>query len=259
MPNKMERMDYDEAREEAGKLTDSLKREYPKQGGDFKPEQYIIFDILGDNLDGYKEIEGDNCDISINPSLATDLPAKFITDSIGYLHENGKILKQSDKEGKYPDEEIISFSLPEIEAIAKKIENKKVKVAKQELAISLAAEKAGLEGAKPIGYIKSQNGESGDYLLMKKSDGLPLTRFAEELETRLDRETAAMIKEIINKRIEEIAQSYRRELKIDKTWHIKDFMIDYDWDNNAVKSITPLDWERVKIFDEAKPTEIEKL
>jgi len=259
MPSKMERMNYDEARSEAEQLTGRLKKEYPQQDGGFKPEQYAVFDILSGNLDGYLEVASDTCDITVNPELAGRLPAEFLSDPIGYFNKHGDILKQSRKEGKYPDEEIISLPLADWEAVAKKIEKKKVKVAKQELAILLAAEKAGLKGAKPIGFIKSHDSESGDYLLMEKAKGESLPHFAKEMASHLDSETAAIIKEIINRKIEGIAESYRRELKIDKTWHLKDFMIDFDWKSNAVRSITPLDWERVKIFDEKKPAEIEKM
>ena len=259
MPKNIERLNIYNAAQEAGALTAHLNKEYPEQSGQFTPEQYTIFDLLNGNLDGYAEIDSDNYEILINPQLQTELPPEFIKNPTKYLHENGRTLKQANRDGKYPDEEIIQTKLSEQEIIAKRVETKKVKVAKQELAISLTAQKAGLGGVKSVGFLTAKDRQSGDYLLMEKVQGVSVPQFIKEINAKLGEGEIALFKKIINLKIEEIAENYRQRINIDKTWYLKDFLIDFDWDNKKIINIVPLDWERVRLFNPDKPGEIERL
>ena len=253
------RLDLKEAEQAAETLTSQLNKEYPEQQGRFTPEQYAVFDLMSDELQGATEIAGDKYDITVNADVQTALPPEFVADPVDYIRKNGKILKQSSKE-KYSDEEIIQINLGGQEVIVKRVVgSKKIKVAKTELAIDLAAQSAGLSGARAFGFLTAKDKQQGDYLLMDKVDGVPLIHFMLEARNKLGPTEAEAIRLVVNEHIKNIAAGYREKLGIDKNWQIKDFMIDFDWDKKTVKSITPLDWERVKLYEPDKPREIDQI
>lgn len=251
------RYNHETASNEAAQLTESLKKEYPNQDGNFETEQYAVFDLLGDASAKFDEIVNGDFEILIPKDLTTSLPEEFLRNPKQYLIEHGNILKSSSPEDKYPDEEIISVDLGYKKIIAKKVEGKKARVAKKELAILVAAENKGLPTAKPFGYLNDK--ESGNYLLMETIPGISLNKFLEYLKSsgQYDQTQIGIYFSAINREIENIANDFRTKLNIDKKWYIKDFMIDFDEEKKVIRSITAIDWERAKKFNPEKPLEIE--
>ncbi len=63
-------------------------------------------------------------------------------------------------------------------------------------------------------------------------------------------------------KMNEIAETIRRDTGLDKPWRLKDFMIVFGRDQNdygqlGIERLLPIDFERAKVFDPQNPHSIE--
>lgn len=206
--------------------------------------------------------ESDRHSVRMTRERAGTFPSVFFSHPEVYIREHGELIKGGTEEGTYPDEEIREVLLDHAPSvIAKKIELRKAREAKHEYTILIAAKKKGLPAARPVGFVAGKSREDASYLLMEKVAGISGRHFEKYLR-QLERFSEAEIHTIlstVSAKNEEIAQQYRRELSVDKYWRIKDLMIDFDEGTGEVRGVTPLDWERAKVYDPYDPQEIEKL
>lgn len=205
-------------------------------------------------------VESEKYTIRLLDAYDKAFPKAFLADPENFIETQSTELKSSRGEGPYPEEQVVSFVLDNgTEVIAKRIELRKTKQATKEFMILLAAEKAGLDTAKPIGFVTGKDPTDGSYLLMKKIEGISGRHFEEYLRN-LDSFPAEKIKEIMATVLDQLraqAIRFREKLHIDKHWRIKDTIIRFNESTGTVDAVIPIDWERAKDYNATKPKEID--
>jgi len=198
--------------------------------------------------------------IRIQRDYAEVLPEDFVKDPKKYFKEKGVLLKGGEKEGEYPDEEVLSFKLEDgTEVIAKRIELRKAKEARKEFMILIASKKAGLPTAEPIGFLSGKEEEDGSYLIMEKLEGYSGRKFEKYLkksEKFTEEQISRIMKEVADK-LKDLAEMFRKQLNIDKRWRIKDTIIQFNEETGEIEGVIPIDWERVKTYNPDKPKKID--
>lgn len=205
-------------------------------------------------------IDSEHYTLRVRESYKDVLPKEFLINPQDFLLEQGTFLKGSKGEGDYPDEDIRSFALQNgKEVVAKRIELRKAKEMRKEFSVLIAAQKAGLPTAAPVGFVAAKEKDGHSYLLMEKIAGWS----GRNLEAKL-RKTGNYSEEQIEKIMSQvayknrkIAELFRKELGIDKRWRVKDTIIDFDEKTGEVGDVIPIDWERVQNYDSDNPKEID--
>ena len=198
--------------------------------------------------------------IRVRQEYADILPADFIKNPKQYFEQQGTLLKGSKGEGEYPDEEVLSFKLEDgTEVIAKRVELRKSKEARKEFMILIASKKAGLPTAEPVGFLSGKKEEDGSYLLMEKLEGYSGRKFEKYLQEsdKFTEEQVSGIMKTVAEKLKDLAQMFRDQLNIDKSWRIKDTIIQFNEETGEVEDVIPIDWERVKTYDPNKPQKID--
>jgi len=223
---------------------------------------YWLREKLHHEPSGNVNLDSEHYVIRIRQDYAKLLPQEFLRDPKAFFAAHGELMKGSKGEGEYPDEEVILFRLTNgTEIIAKRIELRKTKEAKKEFAILIAAKKAGLPTAEPVGFLSGKENIDGSYLLMKKLEGRSGRKFEKELREGgkySDEQIKDIMKQVARKN-REIAELFRTTLKIDKHWRIKDTIIEFNEETGEVESVVPIDWERARNFNPATPKEIDEI
>ena len=221
---------------------------------------YWIKEHLHHTPTEHTNLDSEHHTLRIRDTYKDLLPEEFTADPQNFLNEHGTLLKGSEGAGDYPDEEILSFTLKNgKEVIAKRIELRKAKEARKELAILIGAQKAGLPTAAPVGFLAGKEDTDHSYMLMEKIEGTSGRNFEKKL-----RETGKYSEEHIQKIMNQIyyknrkmADLFREKLGIDKRWRIKDTIIDFNKETGEVGEVIPIDWERVEVYDPTNPKEID--
>jgi len=223
---------------------------------------YWLQEKLYHEPSGNVNLDSEHYTIRIRQDYAKLLPQEFLHDPKTFFTEHGELLKGSKGEGEYPDEEVILFKLEDnTEIVAKRIELRKAKEARKEFTILIAAKKAGLPTAEPVGFLSGKDDADDSYLLMKKLEGRSGRKFEKEL-TKSGRYSEEQIKAIMQQVAEknkEMAELFRATLNIDKRWRIKDTIINFNEETGDVESVIPIDWERIQNFDPNSPKEIDEI
>ncbi len=223
---------------------------------------YWLQEQLHHEPSGNINLDSEHYMIRIRQDYAQFLPKKFMDDPKTFFEQHGQLLKSSKDGGKYPDEEVILFKLTNgTEIVAKRIELRKVKEARKEFSILIAAKKSGLPTAEPVGFLSGKEEKDGSYLLMKKIEGYSGRKFEKELRASgkySDSQIQNIMKQVAEKN-KEIAELFRTTLKIDKRWRIKDTIIEFNEETGEVETVIPIDWERVKNFNPDNPKEIDEI
>ncbi len=208
---------------------------------------YWLQEKLYHQPSGNIDIHSEHYNIRIRQDYAKLLPQEFIEDPKKFLTKQVELLKGSKDEGAYTDEEVILFKLTDgTEIVAKYIELRKAKEAQKEFSILIAAKKAGLPTAEPVGFLSSK-GDSDNYLLTKKIKGVSGRNFEREF-IKAGKYTADQIKTIMQQVAEknqEMVELFKTTLKIDEHWRIKDTIIEFNEETGEVESVVPISWERV--------------
>lgn len=223
---------------------------------------YWLQEKLHHEPSGNINLDSEHYTIRIRQEYAKSLPNEFIKDPESYLADHGKLLKGSEGGGEYPDEEILLLKLnDDTEIVAKRIELRKAKEARKEFSILIAAKKAGLPTAEPVGFLSGKTTSNPSYLLMEKIEGYSGRTFEKELKA-LGRFSDDRIKEIMGvvaAKNAELAENFRKTLHIDKRWRIKDTIINFNPETEEVESVIPIDWERVQPYNPESPKQIDEI
>jgi len=223
---------------------------------------YWLQEHLNHEPSGNINLDSEHYTIRIRKEYAKILPDEFISNPRDFLVKHGELIKGSKGEGKYPDEEVVLFKLSDgTEIVAKKIELRKAKEARKEFSILIAAKKANLPTAEPVGFLSGKEELDGSYLLMKKIEGWSGRKFEKELKSSgkySDEQIKDILKQVSGKH-KEIVDLFRSTLKIDKRWRIKDTIIEFNEETGEVESVIPIDWERAQNYDSSTPKEIDEI
>ncbi len=223
---------------------------------------YWLQEKLHHEPSGNVNLDSEHYAIRIRQDYAKLLPQEFLHDPKAFFAGYGELMKGSKGEGEYPDEEVTLFKLTDgTEIVAKRIELRKAKEARKEFAILIAAKKAGLPTAEPVGFLSGKEDADGSYLLMKKLEGHSGRKFEKELRESgkySDEQIKDIMKQVAEKN-REMAELFRTTLKIDKRWRIKDAIIEFNEETGEVESVVPIDWERAHNYNPNTPKEIDEI
>jgi len=223
---------------------------------------YWLQEQLHHEPSGNINLDSEHYTIRIRQEYAKLLPEEFINNPKEFFSQHGELLKGSKGEGEYPDEEVVLFRLSDgTEIVAKKIELRKAKEARREFSILIAAKKANLPTAEPVGFLSGKEEPDGSYLLMKKLEGRSGRKFEKELKASgkySDEQIKNILKQVSDKH-KEMVDLFRTTLKIDKRWRIKDTIIEFNEETGEVESVIPIDWERAQNYNSSTPKEIDEI
>lgn len=223
---------------------------------------YWLQEQLHHEPSGNVNLDSEHYTIRVRQEYAKLLPAEFMQNPREFFTQHGDLLKGSNGEGEYPDEEVVLFKMTDgTEIVAKKIELRKAKEARKEFSILISAKKAGLSTAEPVGFLSGKEESDGSYLLMKKVEGRSGRHFEKELREsgKYSEEQITEIMKQVAEKIREIAEIFRTTLNIDKRWRIKDTIIEFNEETGEVGNVIPIDWERVQNYDPENPKEIDEI
>jgi len=220
---------------------------------------YWLQEQLNTKSSAYKTITTNTHKLRISKDSANLIPSGFLENPRDYLAKNGVLLKGSQGEGDYPDEEIFSFQLTDgTEVIAKRIELRKLGYAQKEFGVLIAAKRAGLKTANPVGLVTGLKAINCSYLVMEKLAGMSGRNFEDQLRTS-GKYTEEKIKEILKDaslKLRTIAEEFRTSLEVDKIWELKDTVIQLNIETGTVKNVIPIDWERIEKYNPENPKQI---
>jgi hypothetical protein len=223
---------------------------------------YWLKEKLHHEPSGNVNLDSEHYTIRIRQNYAKLLPQEFLHDPKAFFTERGELMEGSNNEDEYPDEEVTLFKLTDgTEIVAKKVELRKAKEARKEFTILIAAKKAGLPTAEPVGFLSGKEDDDGSYLLMKKLEGRSGRKFQKELRSS-GKYSDEQVKNLMNQVMEknrEMAELFRKMLNIDKHWRIKDTIIEFNEETGEVVSVIPIDWERVQNYNPNTPKKIDEI
>lgn len=223
---------------------------------------YWLKEQLHHEPSGNINLDSEHYTIRIRQDYAKLLPPEFLRDPKVFFTQHSELLKGSKGKGKYPDEEVVLFMLSDgTEIVAKRVELRKAKEARKEFSILIAAKKAGLPTAEPVGFLSGKEKDDGNYLLMKKLEGRSGRKFEKELiqSGKYSDEQIKSIMRVVAEKNKEMADLFRTTLKIDKRWRIKDTIIEFNEETGEVESVVPIDWERAQNYNPSTPKEIDEI
>jgi len=223
---------------------------------------YWLKEQLHHESSGNINLDSEHYLIRIRQEYSALLPPEFVSDPKQYLAQQGELLKGSKGEGEYPDEEVVLFKLSDdTEIVAKRVELRKAKEARKEFSILIAARKANLPTAEPVGFLSGKTEADSSYLLMKKIEGFSGRKFEKHLRDsgKYNDEQVRSIMQTVAEKNKDMAELFRQTLNIDKRWRIKDTIIEFDEETGEVAGVTPIDWERIQNYDPENPKEIDEI
>lgn len=223
---------------------------------------YWLREQLHHESSGNINLDSEHYLIRIRQEYSALLPPELVSDPKQYLAQQGELLKGSKGEGKYPDEEVVLFKLlDDTEIVAKRVELRKAKEGRKEFSILIAARKANLPTAEPVGFLSGKTEADSSYLLMKKIEGFSGRKFEKHLRDsgKYNDEQVKSIMQTVAEKNKEMAELFRETLNIDKRWRIKDTIIEFDEETGEVVGVTPIDWERIQNYDPENPKEIDEI
>ena len=221
---------------------------------------YWLQEQLHHKPSGNINLDSEHYTIRIRQDYAQLLPKEFMSDPKTFFEQHGELMKSSKGEGEYPDEEVVLFKLTDgTEIVAKRIELRKAKEARKEFSILIAARKANLPTAEPVGFLSGKEDKDGSYLLMKKIEGRSGRKFEKELKEsgKYSEDQIKAIMLTVAEKNKQMAELFRETLKIDKRWRIKDTIIEFNEETGEVEAVIPIDWERAQNFNPSTPKEID--
>ena len=180
----------------------------------------------------------------------------FASEDIGSkLLQSAATLKIANPEDPYPDEAVFGMTLKGgREVIIKKVVSDKQQGPIDEFEALLMLNKLGIDAPRPVARVFTE-GQKG-FLVMEKlagSSGRVIDEYLKE--NNVSHENRQEILRDALMRMQEIAETVRRDTGLDKPWRLKDFMIEYEREGDAlkIKTMRPIDFERAKVFDPANP------
>lgn len=209
------------------------------------------------HLENQREMRIDG---SYDKAVKEQLAEMFSSGDIGTeLLQSATSLKIASPSDPYPGEAVFELSLAEgTSAIVKNVVGEKQQGPIDEFETLLLLRELGIDAPKPIARVFT-SGQQG-FIVMEKING-------ESGRTVKDFFANNAVSEVNQRelmtdafsRMKEIAETVRRDTGIDKPWRLKDFIIEYNRDDNGqyrITSMRPIDFERAKVFDPSKPNSV---
>ena len=185
----------------------------------------------------------------------------FSSHDIGAeLLRSATSLKIANPNDPYPGEAVFELSIGgDTEVIAKNVVKAKQQGPIDEFEALLLLRKLGVDVPKPIARVFT-SGQQG-FVVMEKINGESGRTIREFFANNaVSEENKRELMTDALSRMRNIAETVRRDTGIDKPWRLKDFIIEYNRDDNGqyhIASMRPIDFERAKVFDPDDPHSIE--
>ena len=199
-------------------------------------------------------------DSSYSEAVKGQLSELFSSPDIGTeLLQSATSLKIANPNDPYPGEAVFGLSLAgDTEVIVKNVVEAKRRGPVDEFEALLLLRKLGVDAPKPIARVFT-NGQQG-FVVMEKingESGRTVRNFFADNAVPESNQRELMTDAL--SRIQDIAETVRRDTGIDKPWRLKDFIIEYSRDDNGqyrIASMRPIDFECAEVFDPAYPYSI---
>lgn len=182
----------------------------------------------------------------------------FDHDNIGQrLLSGAKQIKISDPSDPYPDEAVFEIPLAGTDGvIVKSVVTDKQQGPLDEFEALLLLQKVGVDSPKPLGRIFT-DGQHG-FVIMEKLPGISGRAIQQYFdENNISEEDQQGILAYTKDKMQEIAETIRRDTGLDKPWRLKDFMLVFETLPTTVDRMLPIDFERANVFDPQHPQSIE--
>ena len=206
----------------------------------------------------FEKVEREHYTLRLLPGAKDDLPPDFIDKAYEFALKRAHIpplkhakVTERGVEGvneviwKMTDDDGYSFVL-------KLNQPDKMPEPDHELHVLERAHRAGLPSPKPLGMMHVG---TSDFLMMEYVPGRSgqdiWDKLIEEGWSTGDGGEIETAQKEAERLIKQVAETYRKALKIDKPWYIKDFLLNFD--GHRLKSVFPLDFERAHAFDPKNP------
>ena len=210
------------------------------------------------NLENQREIRIDG---SYDEAVKEQLAELFSSSDIGAeLLQSATSLKIANPNDPYPGEAVFELSVGgDTEVIVKNVVKAKQQGPIDEFEALLLLRELGIDAPKPIARVFTSRQQG--FIVMEKingESGRTVKDFFANNAVSEANQRELMVDAL--SRMEEIAETVRRDTGIDKPWRLKDFIIEYSEDGYGqyhIASMRPIDFERVKVFDPVNPHSIE--
>lgn len=182
----------------------------------------------------------------------------FDHDNIGQrLLSGAKQIKISDPSDPYPDEAVFEIPLTGTDGvIVKSVVTDKQQGPLDEFEALLLLQKVGVDSPKPLGRIFT-DGQHG-FVIMEKLPGISGRAIQQYFDdNNISEADQQGILAYTKDKMQEIAETIRRDTGLDKPWRLKDFMIVFEGLPTIVGRMLPIDFERANVFDPKRPQSIE--
>lgn len=186
----------------------------------------------------------------------------FDHDNIGQrLLSGAKQIKISDPSDPYPDEAVFEIPLTGTDGvIVKSVVTDKQQGPLDEFEALLLLQKVGVDSPKPLGRIFT-DGQHG-FVIMEKLPGVSGRAIQQYFDdNNISEADQQGILAYTKDKMQEIAETIRRDTGLDKPWRLKDFMIVFHdtfvSGHPIVERMLPIDFERANVFDPQRPQSIE--
>lgn len=182
----------------------------------------------------------------------------FDHDNIGQrLLSGAKQIKISDPSDPYPDEAVFEIPLAGTDGvIVKSVVTDKQQGPLDEFEALLLLQKVGVDSPTPLGRIFT-DGQHG-FVIMEKLPGISGRAIQQYFDdNNISEEDQQGILAYTKDKMQEIAETIRRDTGLDKPWRLKDFMLVFETLPTTVDRMLPIDFERANVFDPQNPQSIE--
>lgn len=225
---------------------------YLRELTSYCPEKYLF---SAHKLAGTSEIR-------ISPTIPNETKSELIklfnTEDLGeMLQQEATAIKIAGENDPYPGEAVFEMEVAKTPIIVKSVVQEKQQGPIDEFEALILLERLGIDAPKAIARIFTQ--EQNGLIVMEKLGGISGRRIKDYFqEQNITPENQQAILRDALTRIQELVETIKRDIGFDKPWRLKDFMIEFTEENGqiVIKSLKPLDFERVKIFDPDNPHEV---
>ena len=200
-------------------------------------------------------------DSSYDEAVKDQLAELFSSSDIGTkLLQSATSLKIANPSDPYPGEAVFELSLTGgTEVIIKNVVSSKSQGPVDEFETLLLLNKFGVDAPKPVARVFT-SGQQG-FIVMEKMNGESGRNVQDFFASNaVSKANQRQLMTDALSRMEEIAETVRRDTGIDKPWCLKDFIIEYGRDDDGqycILSMRPIDFEHAKVFDPDNPCSVE--
>ena len=215
--------------EKTGKIRHVAKPVSPDEFFDFMmikqaiSRHYWTKDHLHREQSGNANFDSERHTIRIREAYKDALPEEFLVNPAGFLDGQTVFTAQDGRD-----------------IIVETVQPKRMKEAQQEFSVLIAAKKAGLPVAAPVGIISEKEG-GGGYVLVEKPEGHHGRNFEKWLQNSgsFSEEKVKEIMSDVRNRHQSVAKRFKEKIDV----NIGDnYIVDFDEEAGEVRSVTPVNW-----------------